>query len=112
MIIARVASYTDTGGWAKVGVMIRNSLADDDQYALEAITPGNGSTFQYRTTSDTDAAGTTGDSGPAAPYWVKLVRSGSTITGYRSPDGINWTSDAGQHQHQHDQLDGIRGAGS
>lgn len=24
------------------------------------------------------------------PHWVKLVRSGSTFTGYRSSDGVNW----------------------
>ena len=67
VIIAHVASLTDTGGWAKVGVMFRNSLSDSDQYALECITPSNGSAFQYRTTSGDDAAGTSGDSGPAAP---------------------------------------------
>ena len=27
----------------------------------------------------------------AAPYWVKLVRSASTFTGYSSPDGVTWT---------------------
>ncbi|MGH9409709.1 MAG: PQQ-dependent sugar dehydrogenase, partial [Vicinamibacterales bacterium] len=26
-----------------------------------------------------------------APHWVKLVRSGNTITGYESADGTNWT---------------------
>ena len=26
----------------------------------------------------------------ALPYWVKLVRSGSTFTGYYAPDGVNW----------------------
>ncbi len=93
VIIARVASYMNTGGSAKVGVMLRNSLSDNDQYALEAITPSNGSEFQYRTASAGSAAGTGGDSGPAAPYWVKLVRSGDTITGYRSADGNTWTAD-------------------
>ena len=77
----------------EVGVMLRNSLNDNDQYVLECITPSNGSEFQYRTASGGSAAGTGGDSGPAAPYWVKLVRSGNTITGYRSVDGNTWTSD-------------------
>jgi len=27
----------------------------------------------------------------SAPYWLKLVRNGSIFTGYRSPDGANWT---------------------
>ncbi len=93
VIIARVASYTNTGGSAKTGVMLRNSLNDNDQYVLECITPSNGSEFQYRTASAGSAAGTGGNSGPAAPYWVKLVRSGNTITGYRSVDGNTWTSD-------------------
>jgi len=26
-----------------------------------------------------------------APYWVRLVRSGTTYTGYRSADGVSWT---------------------
>jgi hypothetical protein len=26
-----------------------------------------------------------------APYWVKLVRTGSVVSGYSSPDGQNWT---------------------
>jgi len=25
------------------------------------------------------------------PYWVKVVRSGSTFSGYNSLDGVNWT---------------------
>src|SRR5256886_13189564 len=25
------------------------------------------------------------------PYWVKVVRSGNTFTGYGSPDGATWT---------------------
>ena len=96
VIIAHVASLTDTGAWAKVGVMFRNSLSDSDQYALECITPSEGSAFQYRTTSGADAAGTGGDSGPVAPYWVKLVRRGNTITGYRSSDGNTWVEDGSE----------------
>jgi regulation of enolase protein 1 (concanavalin A-like superfamily) len=38
------------------------------------------------TAGATSAAFTSG----AAPYWVRLVRSGSTFTAYRSPDGITW----------------------
>jgi hypothetical protein len=28
----------------------------------------------------------------AAPYWLKIVRSGNTFTSYRSPTGTNWVS--------------------
>ena len=30
--------------------------------------------------------------GVAAPYWVRLVRSGNTFTAYRSANGTTWTS--------------------
>ena len=70
--------------------MFRNSLADNDQEVLEAITPGEGSYFQYRTTSGGSSTGTTGKTNTVtALYWVKLVHSGTTVTGYHSPDGIN-----------------------
>ena len=29
--------------------------------------------------------------GIAAPYWVELIKIGSTYGAYLSPDGINWT---------------------
>jgi len=91
MIIARIASQQNTDGWAKAGVMIRNSTAEGDQYALMMISPGNGTDLQYRTTSGGSAAAIGNTTGFAAPYWLKLVRSGNTFTGYRSPDGVTWT---------------------
>ena len=33
----------------------------------------------------------TGNAGLAAPYWLRLVRSGNTFTSYVAPDGVNWT---------------------
>ena len=89
-IIARVASLQNVDGWSKAGVMIRASLASNAPNAFVAVTPGNGVTWQYRsTTGGTTANATTG--GLSAPYWVKLVRSGNTFTGYCSPDGTTWT---------------------
>jgi fibronectin type 3 domain-containing protein len=70
--------------------MIRESLNANARNALIAVTPGNGVTWQYRSsTGGSTSNNNTG--GLNAPYWVKLVRSGSIFTGYRSPDGTNWT---------------------
>jgi len=91
MMIARVASQENTGGWAKAGVMVRASTADGDQFALMMISPGNGTDLQYRTTSGGSAAHTGNKTGLVAPYYLKLVRSGNTLTGYRSADGATWT---------------------
>jgi endoglucanase len=90
VITARVLALQNTDPWAKAGVMIRQTLTTISANAFMAVTPGNGVTFQHRTT----AGGTTANSattGLNAPHWVRLVRSGNTFTGYRSPDGTNWT---------------------
>ena len=94
-IIARVVSLAEPtnvtiDAWSKAGVMIRASLASNAPNAFIAVTPSNGVTWQYRSTTggSTANAATTGLS---APYWVKLVRSGTAFTGYYSPDGTNWT---------------------
>jgi hypothetical protein len=89
-LVARVTSLQGINAWSKAGLMIRESLNANSVNAFIAVTPSNGVTFQYRsTTGGTSANNTT--AGIIAPYWVKLVRSGNTFTGYRSPDGVSWT---------------------
>ncbi len=88
-IVARVTSVENTNGWAKAGVMIRETTDADSKHAMIAVTPSHGIAFQRRTAT-AGSSSNTGNSGFTAPYWVKLVRSGSTITGYRSADGQNW----------------------
>ena len=97
-IIARVVSVQNIDPWSKAGVMIRQSLDAGAANAFVAVTPGNGVTWQYRSSA---GGGTSWNNTGSlnAPYWVKLVRSGSTFTGYRSPDGANWTQQGTQHVH-------------
>jgi hypothetical protein len=89
-IIARVTSIQNSDPWAKGGVMIRETLAANSMHAMTVLTPGNGVAFQRRTTTGGTTTSTS-VAGIAAPCWVKLVRSGSTFTGYRSADGASWT---------------------
>jgi fibronectin type 3 domain-containing protein len=89
-IIARVASLQNVDGWSKAGVMIRESTNANAANAFIAVTPGNGVTWQTRSSTG-GGTGNAATSGLTAPYWVKLVRSGNTFTGYCSPDGVTWT---------------------
>ena len=89
-IIARVRSVQNIDGWSKAGVMIRDSLDPGAANVFIAVTPGNGVSFQYRSS---DGGGCNNNTtGGSAPYWVKLaVSSGTNFTGYCSSNGTNWT---------------------
>ncbi len=89
-MIARVASVQNTSTWAKAGVMIRNTLDAGSAYGFMLVSAAKGVAFQYRTSAGAAAAGATAIAG-AAPTWVKIVRSGSTVAGYVSSDGATWT---------------------
>jgi hypothetical protein len=91
-IVARVVSQTNTNNWAKSGVMIRESTAAGASFVDVLVTPANGIDMQYRNGTGTSAVDLARISSLVAPYWVKLVRSGNTFTGYCSPDGTTWTT--------------------
>ena len=91
-ITARVVTQQNTNAWAKAGVMIRESTAAGAAYAGIYITPGKGASMQYRTATNASATNGPETIGLVAPYWVRLVRSGSTFTGYISSDGVTWTT--------------------
>jgi beta-lactam-binding protein with PASTA domain len=89
-IVARVTSVQNTNAWVKAGVMIRSDLTPGSAHAMMMVTPGKGNNFQRRTAAGGTSSGTAGLP-VAAPYWVKLMRSGATITAYESADGNAWS---------------------
>ena len=88
-IIARVDSFSATHWWAKVGVMIRGSLAADAPHAYALVSSENGVAFQRRLTAGAESASTAGP-WVTAPYWVRLVRAGTRVTSYSSRDAMRW----------------------
>ena len=89
VIVARVLYQQATFEWAKAGVMIRETLDAGSKEVAMMVTPAHGSILQWRDTTTGGTSATTGSG--LAPYWVKLVRSGNTFTGYASADGVTWT---------------------
>jgi hypothetical protein len=90
-IIARVVSLQNTDPWAKAGVMIRDTLNANAKHLSMLVTPSNGVNLTRRTsTGGNTGPVAAGAAGPKAPYWVRVVRRGSTFRGYSSNDGVNW----------------------
>jgi ABC-type transport system involved in multi-copper enzyme maturation permease subunit len=75
--------------WAKAGVIVKESTAPGSAYAAVMVTGGHGVRMQYDYTHDT--AGRPGGVSAASPRWLRLTRSGDTLTGYESSDGTQWT---------------------
>jgi glucose/arabinose dehydrogenase/regulation of enolase protein 1 (concanavalin A-like superfamily) len=84
-VVARVVSQQNTSEWAKAGVMIKAGTAAGSPYAVAMVTPLHGTRVQANFNVDR------GGSTSTAPRWVKLTRSGTTVTGYESADGVAWT---------------------
>jgi len=74
--------------WAKAGLLITPSTKQGSSYAAVMATGGHGVRFQYDYTHD--QAGLPGLASRTAPRWLRITRTGDTITGYDSIDGTNW----------------------
>ena len=90
-IIALVRGLSAADAWSKAGVMIRESLSANSRHAFMMVSGTQGAGFQRRTST---GGATVHTSAPATgmPFWVRLQRNGSTITGFYSWDGINWAT--------------------
>jgi hypothetical protein len=90
-VTARVASLSSANGWSKSGVMIRETTGAGSSYVGIYVTPAHGIDMQYRNGTGTSAVDLVRVASIVAPYWLRLTRSGNTLTGYSSPDGVTWT---------------------
>ncbi|MDB5298222.1 MAG: hypothetical protein JWO31_4205, partial [Phycisphaerales bacterium] len=88
-IVARVTQVQSTNAAARAGVMVRESLAANAKNAMIEVMATGGASFHSRATAGGATTFAT-TAGPKAPYWVRLVRAGATLTGYRSTDGKTW----------------------
>jgi ABC-type transport system involved in multi-copper enzyme maturation permease subunit len=75
--------------WAKAGLIIKDGTSPGSAYAAMMVTADHGVRMQDDYTNDT--AGQPGAVSPASSRWLRLTRTGETITGYDSADGTHWT---------------------
>jgi Alpha galactosidase A/Alpha galactosidase C-terminal beta sandwich domain/NPCBM-associated, NEW3 domain of alpha-galactosidase len=88
-----INSQTNTNVWAKAGIMVRNDITNANGspgFVVLAETPGNGYLLDWGSGSSAqldsqDSVGTA-----TYPSWLKLVRNGTTYTGYYSTDDTTW----------------------
>ncbi|MDA0645974.1 hypothetical protein [Nonomuraea ferruginea] len=71
--------------WAKAGLLVRQSLQRGTPYAAVMLTGDHGVRMQYNYLHDMPGGPHNG------PRWLRLTRSGDTISGYESDDGRTWT---------------------
>jgi ABC-type transport system involved in multi-copper enzyme maturation permease subunit len=82
------AEPSEVAPWAKAGVIIKDGTGAGSAYAAVMVTGSHGVRMQYDYTGDMAGPATAVDS---APRWLRLSRSGLTLTGYTSTDGVAWT---------------------
>lgn len=83
-------AHTQPGlaAWAKAGILLTPSTRQGSAYAAILATGGHGIQFQHDYTHDQPGQSRTVTS--SSPRWLRLTRTGDTITGYDSTDGVTW----------------------
>ncbi|MBT2453063.1 hypothetical protein J7F03_39795 [Streptomyces sp. ISL-43] len=74
--------------WAKAGIIIKDGVRQGSSYAALMLTGSHGVRMQYD--YGHDIAGSGGGVSAQSPRWLRLTRSGDTVTGDESADGKLW----------------------
>jgi hypothetical protein len=91
-IRAKISVLQNTGTSSRVGVMIRDTLANNSKQIFMGMTGSNAYRWVRRTSTGGSTTTTNSSTGTVPNTWVRLVRSGTTITAYKSTNGTSWTT--------------------
>ena len=104
-MVVQVAGLLPMSRWSKAGFDVRETLEPGSRNRSFIVAPEGGPTkdpvngtgvdqYESNFRADPDGSSSTLTTSGDAPYpnaWIRLKRSGSTFTSYRSVDGVNWT---------------------
>ena len=90
-ITAKISALQDSGNLSGVGVMIRETLAPNSKHVFMGMTGSNKYLAASRVATGGPSTKKNVGIGTVPNTWVRLVRVGNVITGYKSIDGIKWT---------------------
>jgi hypothetical protein len=100
---SRVLSLENTNGWAKAGVMVRETIDPESRHAFMCVTPEDGEgrfAFSCRRVTADDSTSLHSIQGQVSypmNTWVKIKRQGNTFTGMVSQDGRVWVDFPGPY---------------
>jgi alpha-galactosidase len=92
-----VTGQQDMSGFAKAGIMVRNDItgaATGPEGVILFESPSGGIQLEWNDNGGTYIDNVTPPNGTISdtvPVWLRLVRDGSSYTGYYSTDGSTWT---------------------
>lgn len=89
-MVVRIDSMLRTDGWAKAGVMIRESLHPGSKHTFVCLTPDYGASFQQRPETG-NVMSQVSTNTVVSSCWVKLTRTGDAFTAQQSADGVAWS---------------------
>jgi fibronectin type 3 domain-containing protein len=97
-LTAKISGETNSSGTntsTRAGVVLRDSLAQNAEMGAMLLQRNSSSkytaNYQYCGGDNGSIVTAGGPNTLTAPYWVRLARTGLTITGAVSPDGVTWT---------------------
>lgn len=93
----RVLDQTNSDGWAKCGIMLRNDIAVasgsySDGYSFVAATPEYGAAVQYDSDGDGLIDGSVNEyfAEDHPDRWLRLVKEGTLLYAYHGSNGSDW----------------------
>ncbi len=90
-IVARVNRIDNTSPYAKAGIMLRDTLTAGSAHVILDVKPDGGIEFMQRSTAS-GATAYLGGTTVSFPIWLRLVRTGRSVSAAVSSNGSQWTT--------------------